>query len=241
MAQDAVVLEGRLLMGSDTTEGLGYAHVHNTRTRATVVSRPEGSFRIGVAEEDSLEIRMIGYADTLIAVSDIRLANNRIILAEKTYQLRQVDVTADKLTQPFAPEQRSDKPYMGYGSVRASGRSKDAEYRYGGLRKDSSSGNPGVSMGSGLGKLASKFNKDYQQRSRLAEVKEAAQARTEYQALYEKWFSLKRLKELTELEGSLLERFKNSLSPDQDFLLSASEYEIISYILEQLKAFRAEG
>lgn len=216
-------IEGQIVSAHDSA-AIAFAHVYNKNSQKGVASNVDGKYRIMAKAGDSLEFRMIGYKDTTLSFSQAKAMNYIIPLSERTYRLRQVDVRANRFKEPFAPAEPSKDPYVGYRSVKPSGR---------GAQEQKIGAGPvegGVAVTGALTALANKFNKKEQQRERIRQLKEQDQLNKYYKALFEYWFDKEIVAEITGLQGSELNKFIRFCKPSLHFLEEATEYEVITAI-----------
>lgn len=228
------LLKGRVVLASDTSQGIAFVQVYNKTSRIGNTSDGGGFFRLLAAPGDSLEFRMIGYTDTTLSFSQLKEVNNLVPLKERVYKLRQVDVRANRLKKSFAPEETPDDPYLGYRSVKPSGR--PAQEQKVGL---GSGMNGGTAIVGGLTALANKFNKKEKQRERIRQLKEQDRIRKYYKALFEYWFDEEIVQEITGLQGTELKRFLKFCNPSLAFLEKTTEYEAIRGIQEYYRKYRS--
>jgi hypothetical protein len=218
-------VEGRIVLAQDSMSGIAFAHVYNKSTEKGTTSDVDGRFRIQSKPGDSLEFRMIGYVDTTMSFSQAKAIRFIIPLKERVYQLRQVDVRANRFKTPFAPAEPSKDPYVGYRSVKPSGRSRQKQEISAGPAEGM-----GVAVTGALTALANKFNKNEQQRERIRQLKEQDEIKKYYKALFEYWFDKEFVAEITGLSGTELNRFIKFCKPSLTFLEEATEYEVITAI-----------
>lgn len=226
------LLKGRIVAEVDTSQGVAFAHVYNKRSEKGTTSDVDGRFRLLAAPDDSLEFRMIGYTDTTLSYAQVKALNFNVPLKERVYKLRQVDVQANRFRKPFAPEKTPDDPYLGYRSVKPSGRPAE-EQKVGAAPVPN-----GVAVTGAITALANKFNKKEKQRERIRELKEQERMKKYYKALFEYWFDKEIVQEITGLSGTELSRFLKFCSPSLAFLEDATEYEAIMAIKEYYRKYR---
>ena len=221
---EAVLIKGRVVAAHDTTAGVAFSHIYNKNSERGATSDAEGHFRLLAAAGDSVEFRMVGYVDTTLSFQQIKALHHKIPLRERVYKLRQVDVRANRLKTPFAPAEPSKDPYVGYKSVKPSGRPR---------QQDEMSFGPtegGVGITGGVTALANLFNDKEKQRIKIRELKEQARQKEYYKALFEFWFDKEIVSEITGLKGAELNRFLKFCNPSLAFLEEATEYQIITAI-----------
>lgn len=227
------LLKGRVVLATDTSQGIAFVQVYNKTSGKGNTSDGGGFFRLLAAPGDSLEFRMIGYTDTTLSYSQLKKLNHIVPLSERVYKLRQVDVRANRLKKSFAPEETPDDPYLGYRSVKPSGR--PAQKQGVGL---GSGMNGGTAIVGGITALANKFNKKEKQRERIRQLKEQDRVRKYYKALFDYWFDEEIVQEITGLEGAELKRFLKFCSPSLTFLERTTEYEAIRAIQEYYRKYQ---
>lgn len=216
-------IEGQIISAHDST-AIAFAHVYNKNSQKGVASNVEGKYRIMAKAGDSLEFRMIGYMDTTLTFAQAKAMHYIIPLWERTYRLRQVNVRANRFKEPFAPAEPSKDPYVGYRSVKPSGRGAQ-EQKIGAAPVEG-----GVAVTGAITALANKFNKKEQQRVRIRQLKEQDQLKKYYKALFEFWFDKEIVAEITGLQGNELNKFIKFCKPSLQFLEEATEYEVITAI-----------
>lgn len=226
------LLKGRIVAEVDTSQGVPFAHVYNKTSEKGSASDGGGYFRLLAAPGDSLEFRMIGYTDTTLSYAQVKALRYNIPLKERVYKLRQVNVQANRFRKPFAPEKTPDDPYLGYRSVKPSGRS--AQKQDIGIAPAEG----GFAVSGAITALANKFNKKEQQRERIRALKEQERMKKYYKALFDYWFDKEIVQELTGLRGTELNRFLKFCSPSLAFLEEATEYDAIIAIQEYYRKYR---
>lgn len=222
-----------MVLASDTSQGIAFVQVYNKTSKSGNTSDGGGFFRLLAAPGDSLEFRMIGYTDTTLSYSQLKERNNLVPLKERVYKLRQVDVRANRLKKPFAPEKTPDDPYLGYRSVKPSGRSAQKQ------EIDVAPAEGGIAVTGAVTALANKFNKKEKQRERIRQLKEQDRIRKYYKALFEYWFDEEIVQEVTGLKGTELKRFLKFCNPSLAFLEKTTEYEAIRAIQEYYRKYRS--
>lgn len=220
----AVWVKGRIVSAQDSLAGIAFAHVYNKNSEKGTTSNVEGDYRLQAMPGDSLEFRMIGYIDTTLSFAQAKAIDFVIPLKERVYRLRQVDVKANRFKTPFAPAEPSKDPYVGYPSVKPSGRSRVED------KISASPAEGGVAISGAVTALANKFNKKEKQRVRIRELKEQDRIKQYYNALFDFWFDKEIVAEITGLSGPELNRFLKFCRPSTAFLEEATEYEIITAI-----------
>ena len=226
------LLKGRIVAEADTSQGVAFAHVYNKNSEKGTTSDVQGHFRMLAAPGDSLEFRMIGYIDTTLSYAQVKALHFKVPLKERVYRLRQVNVQANRFRKPFAPEKTPDDPYLGYRSVKPSGRS---------AQKQEVGAAPipgGVAVSGAITALANKFNKKEQQRERIRQLKEQERMKKYYKALFDYWFDKEIVQEITGLSGTELNRFLKFCSPSLAFLEETTEYEAIMAIQDYYRKYR---
>lgn len=213
-------IQGRIISAHDST-AIAFAHVYNKNSQKGVASDIEGKYRIMAKAGDSLEFRMIGYIDTTLSFSQAKAMNYIIPLSERTYRLRQVNVRANRFKEPFAPAEPSKDPYVGYRSVKPSGRSPQVN------KIGASPVEGGVAVSGAITALANKFNKKEQQRERIRQLQAQDERKKYYKSLFEFWFEKEFVAEITGLRGNELNKFIKFCKPSLHFLEEATEYEVI--------------
>lgn len=221
---EAVLIKGRVVAAHDTTAGVAFSHIYNKSSQRGTTSDAEGHFRLLAAPGDSVEFRMIGYVDTTLSFRQIKTLRYKVPLRERIYKLRQVNVRANRFKTPFAPAAPSKDPYVGYRSVKPSGRPRQEDKIGVGPAEG------GFAVTGAVTAIANKFNKKEKQRIKIRELKEQDQRKQYYKALFEYWFDKEIVSEITGLQGAELRRFLKFCNPSLAFLEEATEYEIITTI-----------
>ncbi len=217
---------------ADSSQGVAFAHVYNKTSEKGSTSDGGGYFRLLAAPGDSLEFRMIGYIDTTLSFAQVKGLQFTVPLKERVYRLRQVNVQANRFRKPFAPEKTPDDPYLGYRSVKPSGRPAQKQ------KIGVAPAVGGFAVSGAITALANKFNKKEQQRVRIRQLKEQERMKQYYKALFEYWFDKEIVQEITGLSGTELNRFLKFCSPSLAFLEEATEYEAILAIQEYYRKYQ---
>ena len=215
------LISGRVVAEKDSTAGIAFVQVYNKSTGKGTTTNPDGHFKIMALLSDSIQFRMIGYVDTTLSISQLRNIKYQLPLKERVYTLKQLNVRASRFKQPFAPAEPSKDPYVGYRSVKPSGRSR---------QEDKISVGPaegGFAVSGAITALANKFNKKEKQREKVRALKAKENEEKYYKALFEYWFDPEIVTDLTGLTGSELKRFLNFCKPSLAFLEEANEYQVI--------------
>lgn len=221
------LIKGRVVNLADSTQPIAFSHIYNKKSEKGVISDADGWFRVMASSGDSMEFRMVGYVDTTLSLQQITALRFRVPLRERVYKLRQVQVTGSRYQRPFAPASPSTDPYVGYRSVKPSGRLRQRdEISLGG----SSMGGAGASVVGGVTALANQFNSKEKQREKIRELKAQEEQRKYYQALFGFWFEKEYVAGITGYKGAELNRFIKFCKPSLKFLEEATEYEIITAI-----------
>lgn len=229
------LIKGQVVTAADSSQGIAFSHIYNINSEKGAISDAEGKFRLMASAGDSLEFRMVGYIDTTLSFQQIKALNYKIPLQERVYKLRQVQVMGNRYQRPFAPAEPSSDPYVGYRSVKPSGRSRQKDKI--GLGAASTAG-VGTSVSGGVTAFANLFNKKEKQREKIRQLKEEQEQKEYYQALFDYWFDKEIVAEITGLKGSELNRFIKFCKPSLAFLEQATEYEIITTIQKYHRQFQ---
>ena len=219
------LIKGQVVAAADSSQGIAFSHIYNQTTEKGAISDAEGKFRVMATPGDLLEFRMVGYIDTILSVQQLKALNYRVPLRERVYKLRQVQVTGNRYQKPFAPAEPSSDPYVGYRSVKPSGRPREQDKI--GL---GSGANGGAAITGGITALANQFNNKEKQREKIRELKKQDEEKKYYQALFDFWFDKEYVAEITGLKGAELNRFIKFCKPSLTFLEEATEYEVINAI-----------
>lgn len=230
---DRQLVKGRIVAAADTTKGIAFSHIYNLNSEKGAISDAEGRYRIMASAGDLLEFRMVGYVDTTLSLQQVKALKYQIPLKEKVYKLRQVQVMGNRVQRPFAPSEPSSDPYVGYRSVKPSGRSRQKDEI--GL---GSGANGGAAITGGITAIANQFNKKEKQREKIRILKEQDEKEKYYKALFDYWFDKEIVAELTGLSGGELNRFIKFCKPSLVFLEEATEYEIITAIQKYHRQFQ---
>ena len=215
------LISGRVVAEKDSAAGIAFVQVYNKASGKGTTTSPEGDYRIRALPNDSIQFRMIGYVDTTLSVAQLKKINYQLPLKERVYKLKQLNVRANRYKQAFAPAEPSKDPYVGYRSVKPSGRSRT---------EDKISIGPaegGFAVSGAITALANKFNKKEKQREKVRALKAKENQEKYYKALFEYWFDPEIVSEITGLSGPELKRFLNSFKPSLSFLEEANEYQVI--------------
>ena len=81
--QDLRQIRGRVVLAADTSRPLPHVQIVNRKRGHGAVSDLQGYYRLKLADGDSIEFRMIGYHDTLIAATDLRKMGYLFPMKEK--------------------------------------------------------------------------------------------------------------------------------------------------------------
>lgn len=181
---------------------------------------------------DSIEFRMVGYTDTTLSVRQLKALDFRVPMKERVYRLRQVRVRGTR-PRSFAPAEPSRDPYVGYRSVKPSGRTRAKDEMGLGAGQ-----NGGAAVTGAVTAFANLFNKKEHQREKIRQLKEQEEERKYYKALYDYWFDKEIVAEITGLSGLELNRFLKFCKPSLAFLEEATEYEIITTIQRYHRQYR---
>lgn len=220
--QDARLVKGRVVLSADTTRPLPYVQVVNRSKGQGAVSDLQGYFRLRAAAGDSIEFRMIGYQDSLLAFTDFSKQGYVFAMKEKIVTLKPVTIRGERAYEPFAPpERKSDDPYVGYRSVRPSGLDPVEQ------KIDLATTGNGAALEGAITQFASLFSKKEKQRKKIRALKEKAREEEYYKALYNYWFDSEIVAELTGYQGEELEKFLDFCNPSLKFLEETNEYQVI--------------
>ncbi len=230
----AELISGRVVSAKDSTAGMAFVQVYNKASRKGTTTNADGGFRIMARLSDSIEFRMIGYVDTTLNIYQLRELGFTVPMKERVYKLQQLNVRANRLKQPFAPAEPSKDPYVGYRSVKPSGRSRQEDQI--GLGTSTMGG--GAAVTGAITALANKFNKNEKQRVKIRALKEKENEEKYYKALYEYWFDPEVVTEITGLTGPELKRFLAFCKPSLAFLEEANEYQVILAIQRYHRQFK---
>ena len=232
--QDLRQIKGRVVIAVDTARPLPHVQIVNRKRGHGAVSDLEGYYRLKVADGDSIEFRMIGYYDTIVAVNDLRKLSYILPLREKIVTLKPVTIRGERAYKPFAPpEKKSDDPYIGYRSVKPSG--LDPVDQKIGL---ATTGN-GAALEGAVTEFANLFSKKEKQRKKLRVLKEKARYEEYYKALLDYWFDENIVSEVTGYRGKELKEFIAFCKPSLQFLEDTNEYQVILTIWHYQKQYEA--
>ncbi len=220
--QELRQVKGRVVIAADTAQPLPYVQIVNRSRGQGAVSDLEGYFRLRAADGDSIEFRMIGYQDTLLAFTDLRKLGYTLPMKEKIVTLKPVTIRGERAYEPFAPpERKSEDPYVGYRSVKPSGLEPVEQ------KIDLTTTGNGAALEGAITQFASLFSKKEKQRKKIRALKERAREEEYYKALYNYWFDEEIVAELTGYQGKELEKFLKFCNPTLQFLEETNEYQVI--------------
>ena len=227
----AELRSGRIITATDSS-ALAFVQVYNRSSGKGTTSNPDGQFRLMARMSDSIEFRMIGYVDTVLNVYQLADLNYQVPMRERVYQLRQFNLRGNRQTQAFAPAAPSKDPYVGYRSVKPSGRSRQED------KIGLGYGETGAAVTGAVTAFANLFNSKHKQREKIRALQEKQNEEKYYQALFDYWFDEEIVMEITGLSGLELKRFLAFCKPSLTFLEEATEYQVILAIQRYHRQFK---
>ena len=215
----AEVLGNSELAPQEVPKVLVDVHVRNTRSRWIAVTDASGLVTMDVLPGDTLVFTRIGYkkGHVIIPVNNtLPIYHQRLLMKESVLELEAVQITGlPDVPNTILARPKRDTIRMGYAG-------KPVEIKPNGFR------NP-------LSYLYERYGKVGRQKRVLAELEAEKKAVEIYK---QQWWQYRPLvKQLTRLEGQALDRFMQAHRPRQLFLLSASKYEMATYILASHEQF----
>lgn len=217
------------IVDSQTQEPVGLAHVINLTQSKGVISDLLGYLDLPVGIGDSIIITAIGYNSKEILSwgqfkSDTMFY--AIALVPKVYEIKEVKIsrfsTYDKFLREFAnlklPTNKEEQRLI-----------RLQRYFLGIVRGMDLQNLPGVTSGAS-------FGKDWyaRQNEKLAELIEKERERR----IIDQKYNPGLVQKLTGLKGDELYEFMGQISPESDFILKSSDYEIREKILKEFEAFK---
>ncbi len=217
------------VVDSQTQDPIGLAHIINLTRNVGVISDLLGYLNLPVGFGDSIVITAIGYNSKEIFSwgqfkSDTMFYS--ITLAPKIYEIKEVKIsrfsTYEKFLKEFAslklPKNKEEEQLLRLqGYFMRIVRGMDLQNL------------PGVTSGAS-------FGKDWyaRQNEKLAELIEKERERR----IIDQKYNPGLVQKLTGLKGDELYEFMGQISPENDFILNSSDYEIREKILKEFENFK---
>lgn len=197
-----------LVLDLNSDEKLFGVQVINLSNGEKVFTAQNGEFEIKSKLNDVLEFRHFGYKTDSLVI--IEFGYKRIYLTTNSEVIRLDEVTIRGLSNQQIDEEIE--------RAENEGEYLETSQNRGGIR---------ISLSRAFG------DKGKQARFRVEQLKEEKARR-----IIEKRFSTEAIQALTPLKGEELEMFKAGFTPNQDFILSASEAEFRLYIMDNYSKFK---
>ncbi|WP_224999188.1 carboxypeptidase-like regulatory domain-containing protein [Cesiribacter sp. SM1] len=220
--QGQPIIKGRVVLAADTAKPLPYVQILNKKRGNGTLSNPDGYYQLKAAPGDSIEFRMIGFENTRIAFSELEKKGFLLPMKERIVTMQAVTIRSPRQSyKQFAPEQKSEDPYVGYRSVKPSG--LDPADQKIGLGTTGS----GAVLEGAVTEFANLFNKKEKQRKKIRELKAKDREEQYYKALYDYWFDEATVARLTGYKDKDLAEFIAFCKPTLSFLEETTEYQLI--------------
>ncbi len=217
------VVEGKVVV-EDSELPLKFAHVINMRTGMGGITDEQGRFRTPAAKDDFIRISAIGFFDYYIVVNDTLMERKdpvKIPMKQRIYKIREVSVNQLGSWNQFK-ERFMELGQEELGETLDERLLKSFEY------VDTVGPDEVISLGSPITALYMMFSKEGKSLRKYQELKEEEEFQKKIQHKYNREI----VGRITGFEGIELNLFMMFCDYSKDFLLRATEYEIIVAIIE---------
>ena len=216
------------IINQESQNPLSGITITNLRNGHVVATNDAGDFYLRAAEGDLLQMSGVGFGEKTIAWNK-ELGNFTYGLKQEAIALGALVVT-DKKSQTIEQELKAflDNP------TNAATMKRDI---MGNLVSMSAAGGQGGGAGISIDALYDLFSKEGKMNRKVAEL--------EYQDLKKYYVELRiskqKISNITSLKGFDLDQFMDYIDPSDEFVLSATDYDLTYYILQKLKEYRKVG
>lgn len=227
-SQEIFTLKSRVLSSIDSS-AIGFAHIINKTTNYGVISDYDGAFSFAVSNTDTLQVSIIGYETTQIAVSEI---STNIYINPKDYKLDEFTVIPYKNFEEF--KKAFAELHIPDTSLKISPlifMFEEELFLYKG------NGGFGIVIEGGLSKLYDYFSKHGKSLRRYKKLLE----RDRYKSYLATRFNNETIKKSVPLKLiEEIEEFKEYLDFSDEFIAKSNDYDLIKRIQDCYKEYLIE-
>jgi hypothetical protein len=220
------------LVNSKNNESVVFANIINSKTLSGAISDESGFFIIMADQGDMLQITSIGYQPKMFLVTDsmrFHFYVTEIKLYEKVYELGNVDVHFLGTYQEFKYRMLHTSTKDPFAKV-----NRKLQKEIDSLLAMPTNDLPTFPLGSPITMLYNLFSKEGKE---LRKYIDAVEKQPNENIIHAK-FNRQLLEDITGLKGEELNEFLLKYRPSDNYILSASEYDLHEKILQSLEEYK---
>lgn len=229
------------VVSQQNLEPLAYVHVMVLNSDEGTVTDEEGRFELEAFDNDTLLFSRVGFekvAMNLLETDEQSLQFMLVVMPDHPITLQEVIVYA---RHPLMRPRRERMDVPGVNSYRGPRIEPEAVTSKFGPTIDNSGAVPVAGMGvtyeGVITAIASRFSKKEQEKKKYLELIEKDAERRAYQMIRNRKINLPLVKRVLELDTEEAEAFLDYFDPSREFVLRASEYDMIVALLRAHKNF----